>query len=38
MKVVIKKVPTDEFGVGSGSACAAMLSKSDWMMDKNYPW
>ena len=33
-----KKAVTDEFGVGSGAACAALLNKSDWMMDKNYPW
>jgi len=34
-----KKAITDtDFGLGAGAACGAVLNKTDWVMDKIYPW
>lgn len=33
-----KKAKSDTFGVGVGAACGALISKSNWVIDKNYPW
>lgn len=33
-----KKAPTDDFGLGAGAACATILQKNDWLIDKKYPW
>lgn len=33
-----KKAKTDELGLGIGSACGALISKNNWVIDKNYPW
>lgn len=33
-----KKAPTDNQGLGTGSACGALLKNNNWIMDKKYPW
>ena len=33
-----KRAPTDSLGLGTGSACGALLKNNNWVMDKQYPW
>lgn len=33
-----KKSAPNPKGLGTGAACSALLSKSSWLIDKNYPW
>lgn len=33
-----KKAVSTQYGAGAGAACAALVYKSSWNMDKVYPW
>lgn len=33
-----RKANSDKNGIGVGAACGALISKNNWVIDKNYPW